>query len=164
MTTSRGSKWPKGCHQNPVTGACWSNGALGFALVLTFAVFLCWCTWDFLRATTKKDTPSRQNFKFVIFSLFEIWPTNPFCQLLGIYIIYICIYIHPKKSSKGIQPCIFASLPAHRFFRKPPPSLPITNLYSLQSFENWTDTRYYLGGGFKYFSFSTLFGEDSHFD
>ena len=31
-------------------------------------------------------------------------------------IVTVGIYIHPKKSSKGIQPCIFTTLPAQFFF------------------------------------------------
>ena len=86
---------------------------------------------------SKKNTPNRLPGRTLnlLSELIILDMTDPFfCQLLG-------IYIHPKKSSKGIQPCIFTTLPAHFFFFESHlHHFQSPNLYRLQSLENWTDT------------------------
>ena len=89
-----------------------------------------------------------------------------YIYLYHIYIHIVYIYIHIVYIYTY---CIYIGVLRKRPKRTVSSDLDGPNLKLLSETEcpkvkPFIPKRYYLGGGFKYFLFSSLFGEDSHFD
>ena len=70
--------------------------------------------------------------------------------------MYIYIYMQSSWTREIEMPAIYDALRHHHFRISPFKSLIFTTVFK--------SVDALLGGGFKYFLFSPLFGEDSHFD